>query len=119
MPRRRQPARLLNIVPLAHEDIFDDCIEGPCCPDATYVQTLVAANPERCTSRDGVWLGQVTRGALPPRTAGDLDGDGKVGTSDLLILLRSWGYPDPTADLDGSGLVDAGDLHRMLLLWKP
>lgn len=110
---------------------LDFCAPGRCevtwqrdtndddCPDAIYTNTFIAANPERCTSRDGVWLGQVTRGALPPRTAGDLDGDGRVGTSDLLILLRSWGYPDPTADLDGSGLVDAGDLHRMLLLWKP
>ena len=92
---------------------------GDGCPDGTWTNTFIAANPERCGSRDGVWQGQVSPASLPPRTVGDLDGDGRVGAEDLLMMLRAWGYADQRADLDGSGRVDAGDLHRMMQLWKP
>ncbi len=49
---------------------------------------------------------------------GDLDGDGVVGSSDLVILLAAWG-PCPElfgcrADLDGDGTVDFEDLLIVL-----
>lgn len=56
-------------------------------------------------------------GAVP----GDLDDDGEVGTSDLLILLGVWGMCDDPkdcpADLDGSGSVDTADLLMLLSNW--
>lgn len=53
---------------------------------------------------------------------GDLDGDGMVGFSDLLILLAEWGDcpPPPAAcpaDLDGGGTVGLGDLLILLANW--
>ena len=51
---------------------------------------------------------------------GDLDGDGGVTTTDLLILLASWGpcedCPCP-ADFDGSGAVGTTDLLILLSNW--
>jgi hypothetical protein len=49
---------------------------------------------------------------------GDLDGDGRVGINDLLILLASWGpCPACPADLDGDGLVGINDLLILLAAW--
>ncbi len=52
---------------------------------------------------------------------GDLDGDGSVGASDLLILLSNWGPCDNCencpADLDGNCVVGAADLLILLANW--
>lgn len=52
---------------------------------------------------------------------GDLDGDGTVGASDLLILLVNWGpcgdCDDCPADLDGDCSVGASDLLILLVNW--
>lgn len=52
---------------------------------------------------------------------GDLNGDGVVDVSDLLILLSAWGpcatLFDCTADLNGDGLVDVADLLILLTNW--
>ena len=50
--------------------------------------------------------------------AGDLDGDGVVGTTDLLTLLASWGPCDGCpADIDGDYFVDTSDLLTLLANW--
>jgi hypothetical protein len=54
-------------------------------------------------------------GEMSPCPA-DLDGDGAVGTSDLLMLLAAWGEAGP-GDLDGDGLVGTGDLLQLLAAW--
>lgn len=46
----------------------------------------------------------------------DLDADGAVGVSDLLLVLSGWGAPG-VADLDGSGVVDFTDLTILLADW--
>ncbi|MEE9130057.1 MAG: hypothetical protein V3T84_08570 [Phycisphaerales bacterium] len=55
------------------------------------------------------------------RALGDLDGDGTVGASDLLILLVSWGpcgdCKDCPADLNGDCTVGAADLLILLVNW--
>ena len=52
---------------------------------------------------------------------GDLDGDGSVGISDLLILLAEWGQcadcDDCRADIDGNCTVGIGDLLILLANW--
>ncbi len=52
---------------------------------------------------------------------GDLDGDGSVGVSDLLILLASWGpcadCDDCIADLNDDCSVGVGDLLILLANW--
>jgi len=52
---------------------------------------------------------------------GDLDGDGSVGTPDLLALLADWGpCPAPcVGDLDGDGSVGTPDLLALLAGWGP
>ena len=51
----------------------------------------------------------------------DLDGDGIVGASDLLLLLASWGVcadcGDCIADIDGDCTVGASDLLILLSNW--
>ena len=46
---------------------------------------------------------------------GDLNGDRRVDTADLGLLLNSFGSVDPTADLNLDGYVDQADLGRLLL----
>lgn len=57
-----------------------------------------------------------------PVIPGDLDGDGIVGASDLLILLVSWGLCDDCddcpADLNGDCSVGAADLLILLVNWS-
>ncbi len=71
----------------------------------------------------GLWTGWSVRltAAGEPATcpcAGDLDGDGVVGASDLAALLGAWGSgAGAPADLDGNGVVGAGDLAALLGAW--
>ena len=50
----------------------------------------------------------------------DIDGDGIVGTADLLALLVAWGpCPDCREDIDDNGVVDMRDLLQVLSNWGP
>lgn len=50
----------------------------------------------------------------------DLDADGSVGTSDLLILLSAWGSdPGGPPDFNGDGTVGTADLLELLANWGP
>jgi len=50
----------------------------------------------------------------------DLDGDGEVKVSDLLILIASWGpCSDCDEDLDGHGGVNVADLLILIAAWGP
>ncbi len=51
----------------------------------------------------------------------DLDGNGNVGSSDLLTLLAAWGpvpTPDPP-DYPGDSIVSTSDLLILLANWGP
>jgi hypothetical protein len=55
---------------------------------------------------------------LPDPCPWDLDGNGTVGTSDLLALLAAWGpNPGHPADFDGDGVVSTSDLLALLGHW--
>ena len=53
----------------------------------------------------------------------DIDNDGMVGTSDLLLLLAAWGpcadCDNCPADLDGDCIVGTSDLLMLLAQWGP
>ncbi len=50
----------------------------------------------------------------------DLDGDGVVGASDLVILLGAWGLdPGGPPDFNSNGVVNAVDLLELLSNWGP
>ena len=49
---------------------------------------------------------------------GDLNNDGAVGSSDLSLLLTSWGGATPLiADINGDGEVNAADMALLLAHW--
>lgn len=70
-----------------------------------------------------VFLGQAPRLELGvnilPEVSADLDGDGVVDSSDLAIVLASWGpCAGCPADFDASGVVDSSDLATLLAAWS-
>jgi hypothetical protein len=48
----------------------------------------------------------------------DIDKDGSVGVSDLLMVIDEWGT-DGDADVNGDGIVDVGDLLAIVDAWGP
>jgi hypothetical protein len=57
---------------------------------------------------------------VPGRCTSDLDGDGHVGVTDLLLLLKAWATTPPgPPDLDGDGTVGTSDLLALLAGWGP
>jgi uncharacterized membrane protein len=68
------------------------------------------------------WDNQDNRAAvLRPRSdvPGDVNGDGVVGTDDLLTIISMWGPCEPpcSADLNGDGMVGTDDLLVVLANW--
>jgi hypothetical protein len=51
-----------------------------------------------------------------PLCPADLNGDDKVDTADLLMLLAAWGSSGP-GDIDGDGIVGTADLLALLADW--
>ncbi len=50
----------------------------------------------------------------------DLDGDGQVGSSDLAIMIGTWGpCVDCPGDLDGDGVIGSTDLATLIGSWGP
>jgi N-acetylneuraminic acid mutarotase len=52
----------------------------------------------------------------------DFNGDGKVDTDDLLILIANWGINEPLCDIGptpfGDGIVDMKDLEVFMSYWE-
>ena len=62
-----------------------------------------------------VLLNETPQGSSCP--IADLNGDGRVGGSDLLILLADWNAPGGPADFDYDGHVNVSDLLFLLSHW--
>jgi len=76
-------------------------------PDGTWVP-FTQPYPAYHSTGGAAWI--------PEPCAGDLDGDGTTGQSDLGILLGSWGANDG-GDLDGDGMTGQTDLGILLADW--
>ena len=50
--------------------------------------------------------------------AGDIDGDGAVDVTDILITIGNWGGSGD-GDIDGNGVVDVADLLAIVAAWGP
>ena len=87
----------------------------PGCGDATCCEEVCAVDPYCCLAEwdEACVARAVGCGGPDP----DLDGDGRVGGSDLGMLLARWGSDDRRADLDEDGVVGGGDLGMMLAAW--
>ncbi|MEE8154340.1 MAG: hypothetical protein V3T53_05210 [Phycisphaerales bacterium] len=99
----------LDYLGFARDPIGADCL--PCPPGCGGFNCLAQAT----ANLDNVQLLEV------PACPGDLNGDGSVGASDLLILLAFWGPCAPVClgDLDGDDIVGASDLLALLANWGP
>ena len=51
--------------------------------------------------------------------ASDLDGDGEVNVTELLMVIDQWGQSSTPADINGDGIVDVSDLLMVVANWGP
>ena len=72
---------------------------------------------ERVKAR-GYQIHAVELGGKPIDFVADVDGDGKVGASDVAAVLTHWGEPGGPYDVTRDGLVDAKDLSAVLAGWN-
>jgi len=50
---------------------------------------------------------------------GDIDGDGDVDVTDLLLVIAAWGTSGADGtDLDGDGIVAVGDILILIANWS-
>jgi hypothetical protein len=55
----------------------------------------------------------------PTAVPGDLNGDGSVNVTDLLMIISAWGpCPDCVEDLNGDGEVNVSDLLLIISYWQ-
>ena len=53
----------------------------------------------------------------PKLPSPDIDGNGAVDATDLVLLIGAWGTDNKKADLDRSGKVDEKDLKLLIASW--
>ena len=109
-------------------------IQGPADDPASWYSYFYGQSPLPHWQLDAVafdaagklWISALSEGVAvldigEVTIPGDLDGDGTVGVTDLLILLGDWGRCPPKgecpADLNGDGSVGVVDLLILLGNW--
>ncbi len=118
---------LIALVEEQNPPVETECHYGPPAVGPTP-DVAVPSHVYRCEPF-GTWTmgsadpvgGADSPGAANPG-CGDVDADGAVGITDLLLLLSAWGAcPDPPkgcpADFDGDGIVGDTDLLTLLSNW--
>ncbi|XAL98870.1 lamin tail domain-containing protein [Phycisphaeraceae bacterium D3-23] len=104
--------------------VYDDAVSWPATPDGDG-PSLVVINNQGNYNNANNWKASTTTHGTPGQDeavgiAGDITGDGFVGTADLDALLALWGdaaasSPEAAAaDLDASGTVGSGDLSIVI-----
>ena len=90
---------------------------GACCSE-TFCLELSESD---CVAVGGVWSGPQTTcpssEGCPPDCPEDINDDGSINVSDLLLVVADWGSTKSDADIDGSGLVDTTDLLAVIAAW--
>ncbi len=88
--------------------------------EIVMVRFVTSDNPNDSITEaaiDDFQVDEFTCGAGCPA---DLDGDGAVGSPDLIALLGAWGKnPGHPADFDGDNIVGTTDLLALLGAWGP
>ena len=87
---------------------------------ATLMHTTVCSNaPDQIY---GEWTdngGNTVADECPVDCLSDINGDGNVDVSDLLLVIGYWGSADSLGDLNQDGIVDVLDLLLVIAAWGP
>ncbi|MHC4428034.1 MAG: hypothetical protein ACYS0D_05445 [Planctomycetota bacterium] len=95
---------------------------GACCiDDGSGGLVCVVTTVADCIAQSGNYRGDAVPCVPDPCDCpSDLNGDGMVGTADLLQLLSVWGFcPGCPEDLNGDQFVGTADLLILLSDWGP
>lgn len=88
--------------------------------DAVRVRFSVIDNPSNSVTESGIDDVVIEKLLCSATCPADLDADGVVGGTDLIMLLGAWGTdPGGPPDFDGNGVVDGADLIALLGQWGP
>jgi predicted outer membrane repeat protein len=86
----------------------------------TLTDTTVCGNtPDQIY---GDWTdngGNTIADVCPDQDCPDINGDGNVNVSDLLVVIDQWGLTNSPADLNLDGTVDVSDLLIVVGNWGP
>lgn len=88
----------------------------PGCTDATCCNQICASDPFCCNTQwDQICATAASNTCAVCPRVGDLNGDHRVDSNDLAILLNGWGTP--AGDLNGDGTTNSSDLALLLNNW--
>jgi hypothetical protein len=87
--------------------------------NTTIIDTLVCGNTPDQVYGEYIDGGENTITDECPLGCPDINGDGNVDVSDLLIVIAYWGSPDSPADINQDGIVDVTDLLIVVGSWGP
>ncbi len=81
--------------------------------------------PSRVTNKGGAEIESNLVGLPMPQCTGDVNGDGQVNVTDLIMVINAWGTDDCVTNIDGLcedapiGCVNVLDLILVLTNWGP
>jgi glucose/arabinose dehydrogenase len=95
---------------------------GACCIGTSG--TCIEIYESNCNAGGGTWLGAdsvcADGGCDPNNCPADVNGDGDVGVSDILMLIESWGpCAGCSADVNDDGVVNVTDMLEVVGSWGP
>ncbi|MBT4529561.1 MAG: hypothetical protein HOC27_00005, partial [Phycisphaerae bacterium] len=95
-------------------------VVGACC----FGTSCFEVSEAQCASSGGAWIGDNTTCGTdtcgsPSTCEADIDGDGSVDVSDVLVMVSVWGTNDADADINGDGTVSVADLLIVIDSWGP
>ena len=97
-----------------------DAVVGACC----FGTSCFEVSEAQCDSSGGTWIGDNTTCGTdtcgsPSACEADINGDGNVDVSDVLVMVSVWGTNDADADINGDGTVGVADLLLVIDGWGP
>ena len=108
---------------MAVEDLVAGSIEDSVAGSINQIQLRFSASDVGSTTQSVVEAGvdailiSATLCDDTTQCLGDVNSDGTVNVSDLLVAIADWGLNGGPSDINGDGTVDIGDLLLMIGAW--